>query len=200
MIKKIDIADVIAEEYKIRCEVYSLLGVLFREAPQISLLQWLGGLELEKIPNNDISEAWNNLKKIAQSCSQKQVLEEYQLVFIGVGQGEVVPYASWYIAGALMDTPLARLREDLRRFGFIRQHNVKEPEDHIAALMEVMALLIQEEDEKIQALFFHEHLSTWCNALFEDIEHAHSAVFYRAVAKLAKDFLNIEKIRFIQRC
>ena len=69
---------------------------------------------------------------------------EYQDLFIGVGRGEVVPYGSWYMTGFLMDKPLALLRADLAALGFERQENVKEPEDHAAALCETMAMLINE--------------------------------------------------------
>ncbi len=196
MTKKIDAAGSLKEEINIRTDIYSLLATLFREAPQVSLLQWLSELELEKGSASDIAQAWLNLRKVAQSSTQIQVSEEYQLLFIGVGCGEVVPYASWYLSGAMMDTPLVRLRKDLRELGFIRQGHVKEPEDHIAALLEIMAFLNQENDEKQQSLFFHHHLQAWYSAFFADIEKADSALFYKAVAQLANSFLEIEKARF----
>lgn len=199
MDEKIDIRDLLEEDINIRTDVYSLLATLFREAPQISLLQWLSKLELEEGPSSDIYDAWLSLKKAAQLSTQTQVSEEYQLVFIGIGRGEIMPYASWYLSGAMMDTPLVGLREDLRDLGFTRQDHVKEPEDHMAALLEVMALLNQENNEKQQGLFFHRHLLSWYSRLFDDIEKADSAVFYKAVAQLANSFLEIEKIRFVQR-
>ncbi len=197
MIKKIDKIDMLEEEINIRTDIYSLLATLFRDAPQASLLQWLSELELEKKTSSDISKAWLNLRKAAQSSSQIQVSEEYQLIFIGIGCGEVVPYASWYLTGAMMDTPLVKLRQDLRELGFTRQSDVKEPEDHIAALLEVIAFLNQENDEKHQSLFFHRHLQTWYSAFFNDLEKADSANFYKAVAQLANSFLEIEKNRLI---
>jgi TorA maturation chaperone TorD len=197
MMKKIDTLDVLNEEANIRTDIYSLLATLFREAPQVSLLQWVSELELEEEPSSDISNAWLTLKKAAQITTQIQVSEEYQLVFIGIGCGEVVPYASWYLSGAMMDTPLVRLRKDLRELGFMRQSHVKEPEDHIAALLEVMAFLNQENDEKQQSAFFNRHLVNWYSAFFDDLEKADSAIFYKAVGQLAKSFLDIEKNRFI---
>ena len=51
-------------------------------------------------------------------------------LFIGVGRGELLPYASYYLTGFLHERPLARLREDLAALGIERAEGVAEPEDH----------------------------------------------------------------------
>lgn len=74
-----------------------------------------------------------------------------------------------------------------------------EPEDHIAALLEVMAMLVEEDDVASQKAFFNRHIAPWFERLCDDIQQANSAVFYSAVAALAKQFLTIEKTGFTQR-
>ena len=59
-----------------------------------------------------------------------------------IGRGELVPFASYYRTGFLNEKPLAKLRGDMARLGIARAESVKEPEDHIAALCEMMAGLI----------------------------------------------------------
>ena len=64
---------------------------------------------------------------------------EYFDLFIGVGRGEILPYASYYLTGFLHERPLARLRGDLPLFGIERVDNNPEPEDNAATLCEIMA-------------------------------------------------------------
>ena len=63
-------------------------------------------------------------------------------LFIGLGRGELLPYASYYLTGFLNEKPLARLRQDMAARGLSRAENVFEPEDNIASLMEVMGAMI----------------------------------------------------------
>src|SRR6185437_2386851 len=50
--------------------------------------------------------------------------------------GDLLPYGSFYLTGFLHERPLARLREDLARFGIDRAEGVAEPEDHAGILCE----------------------------------------------------------------
>ena len=54
-----------------------------------------------------------------------------------------MPHGSFYLTGFLNEKPLAELRDDLARLGVTRAEDVKEPEDHIAALCDVMAGMIR---------------------------------------------------------
>ena len=62
--------------------------------------------------------------------------------FIGLGRGELLPYASYYLTGFLHERPLARLRADLKRLGIEAAPGQSEPEDHAAILCEIMAALV----------------------------------------------------------
>jgi TorA maturation chaperone TorD len=54
-----------------------------------------------------------------------------------------------------METPLAVLRQDLKHLGFKRADDVCEPEDHAAALFEVMTYLIASgNSQHIQKTFY----------------------------------------------
>ncbi|WP_028025030.1 TorD/DmsD family molecular chaperone [Enterovibrio calviensis] len=192
--------DVTNEENQIRQSIYSLLAHLFRQAPDEESLHWLSTLETEGDEQSaGMAAAWSVLKLTASNTTPVQAADEYQLMFIGVGRGEVVPFGSWYLTGSLMELPLALLREDLRRLGYERQEDIKEPEDHFAALLEVMAMLVEEADEEQQAYFFNRHIAAWFERLCDDTKRAGASVFYAAVAELAQRFLVIEKTRFTQR-
>ncbi|WIG67364.1 molecular chaperone [Photobacterium damselae] len=185
----------------LRIEIYNLLAHLLRQSPSQDVLDWLADLDVEGTNDphqSSMVAAWPLLKLAAQKATPIAVAEEYQDLFIGIGRGDVVPYGSWYLTGSLMEMPLAHLRSDLKQLGYERNESVKEPEDHIAALLEVMAMLVEGGDEHLQRTFFNRHLAPWCEKVSTDIKTAKSAVFYTAVGELALQFLTVEKTRFLQ--
>ena len=189
------------EDAVLRIEIYNMLAHLFRQAPDQNVLNFLADIDVDtanKPQQSTMSAAWPLLKLAAQKSMPLAVEEEYQDVFIGIGRGEVVPFASWYLTGSLMEMPLAYLRRDLKQLGFERDESVKEPEDHIAALLEVMAMLVEGGDEHLQKTFFNRHLAEWCEKFCTDVKAANSAVFYTAVGELALQFLTVEKTRFLE--
>jgi TorA maturation chaperone TorD len=123
--------------------------------------------------------------------------DEFHDLFIGLGRGELMPYASWYLTGFLMERNLGLLRDDLARLGIERDPSVVEPEDHMAALCEVMLLLIREgRDFEEQARFFDRHLARWCGAFFADLSGAKSAIFYRNLGRFGTAFFQLEQRYF----
>jgi TorA maturation chaperone TorD len=58
---------------------------------------------------------------------------------VGLGRGELLPFASYYLTGFLHERPLAELRGELERLGIGRAPGVHEPEDHIGFVCETMA-------------------------------------------------------------
>lgn len=97
------------------------------------------------------------------------------------------------MTGFLMDRPLAVLRGDLRALGIERQADVKEPEDHAAALCETMAMLVAEgHDLEGQRRFFQSHVGPWMGTFFRDLGEAPSAAFYRAVGQFGEQFIRFE--------
>ncbi|WP_318449721.1 TorD/DmsD family molecular chaperone [Photobacterium leiognathi] len=189
------------EDAVLRIEIYNMLAHLFRQAPDQNVLTFLADIDVDTANNpqqSTMAAAWPLLKLAAEKSTPLAVEEEYQDVFIGIGRGEVVPFGSWYLTGSLMEMPLAYLRRDLKQLGFERDESVKEPEDHIAALLEVMAMLVEGGDAHLQKTFFNRHLAEWCEKFCTDVKAANSAVFYTAVGELALQFLTVEKIRFLE--
>ncbi len=186
----------IPEELQWRANTYALLGALLAAPPGAELRGRLAGLALPALQEAPgMSGAWQLLRLAAQECSVEALDDEYHALFIGVGCGELVPYASWYLTGFLMDRPLAMLRQQLHALGFERPPEMTEPEDHVAALCEVMAALIlsPEVSEATEQQFFNEHLAPWLAAFFGDLQEAASAVFYRAVGRLGSEFMALEQ-------
>ena len=121
------INDVLSEDV-MRAALYRTLAVLLGRAPQQPELKLLSELGAQETP---LGDALGALSRHASQVNIDQLEDEYSQLFIGVGRGELVPHASYYLTGFLNEKPLVRLRQDLRDLGITRRPEVSEPEDHI---------------------------------------------------------------------
>jgi len=179
-----------------RAREYALLAALLMRAPDAALLQRLSRLEGGGSPLGAAHEA---LAAAAASADADAVSREYFDLFIGVGRGELLPYASFYLTGFLHERPLARLRADLESMGIERASGQCEPEDHAAIQCEIMAGLIDgafAAPEEQQRRFFERHLAPWAARFFADLEGARAARFYRPVGTIGRLFIDIETQAF----
>ena len=131
--------DIIAAEDQLRADMYSFLASLLRTEPTAELVKQLTNLESDDSP---IGKSIKTLSKLASSMDLPTIRDEYVRIFVGVGRGEILPFASYYLTGFLKDKPLAKLRNDMKEIGIELAENVKEPEDHIASLFDMMSGLI----------------------------------------------------------
>jgi len=175
-----------------------MLGNLLAGPPEEEVLDLLVRIGDSADSRDGVARAWSMLKVAADRAERRQLAEEYQDVFIGVGGGEITPYASWYISGSLLERPLIELRNDLKALGIERQEGIGDPEDHAAAVCEVMALTIVDPDVSIewQREFFKRHVEPWMGRFFEELQEAPSASFYRAVGCLGEEFTRMEQRYF----
>ena len=124
---------------------------------------------------------------------------EYFGLFIGLGRGELMPYASHYMTGFVHGRPLANLRQTLQRIGIERVQAQTEPEDHAAILLEIMAGLSSGDiatPPGIERAFFGDYLAPWIGRFFSHLEKNNSVDFYAAVGKLGRTFMAIESQSF----
>jgi TorA maturation chaperone TorD len=180
----------------LRAQEYGLLAVLLGRAPGAELLRTVAGLRGDATP---LGLAHIALAQAAAEAVPVAVSREYFDLFVGVVQGELVPYGSYYLTGFLHERPLARVREDLARLGVERVEDLKEPEDHVAILCDVMAGLASrrfEAEAGFERAFFERHLKPWALRFFADLETANLGRFYRAVGRVGRMFMEIEAEAF----
>jgi len=175
-----------------RAREYALLSTLLGRSPDTALLHRLSRLSGDATP---LGLAHAALGEAAERAAVAEVGREYFDLFVGLGRGELLPYASYYLTGFLYERPLARLRGDLKRLGIEAAPAQSEPEDHAAILCEIMAALIGKEttaaagaDQEI----FEKHLAPWIGRFFSDLERSPTAHFYACVGALGRTFIEIE--------
>lgn len=180
-----------------RAQEYSLLSVLLLRSPDA---QMLGRLRRLRGDSSPLGLAHTALSEAAARTDAQRVVREYFTLFVGLGRGELLPYASYYRTGFLQGRPLASLREALQRIGIERLDGQAEPEDHAAILLEIMAGVAGGTipapvgtDHEI----FEEHLAPWIARFFSDLEQAASADFYAGVGMLGRTFMEIETQAFL---
>jgi TorA maturation chaperone TorD len=188
----------ILEEDRHRGQFYRLLGRLLAHAPDSKLLAHLQSLEGD---GTAIGGALRALADAARDTTPGSLADEYQNLFIGVGRGELMPFASYYLTGFLNEKPLARLRQDMARHGVARAQDVNDPEDHIGSLCDMMAGFILGDfgapmPIAEQSDFFDQHIRSWAPRFFEDLAAAETARFYRPVGTLGRAFMEIETTAF----
>jgi len=188
----------IAEEEALRADLYDFVSALLARPPDSSLLARAAGLSGDSTP---LGEGIGALSKLAQRTAPKAAAREFNALFIGLGRGELLPYASYYMTGFLNEKPLSTLRNDMARLKIEREDNVYEPEDNIASLFEMMSGMIRGRfgtalSVPEQRDFFNRHLAPWASHFFSDLEAAQGSVFYAPVGTVGRVFIDIEKEAF----
>ena len=189
---------ILNDEDHARSATYAILASLLSHTPNQDTLDYLRHINSEAMDDDSetgiLGQAWQSLKSAAEKISHSQLDDEYHDLFIGLGRGQVVPFASWHMTGFLMDKPLSDLRDDLKALGIESDGDQKDPEDHIAALCETMSILIQSEDvdESWERRFFIRHLQPWAKRFFSQLRSATSANFYQSVGFLGEHFMELE--------
>lgn len=172
-----------------RANLYALLGHLLGGPPDAALLARLAVIPADDTP---LGRALGSLGAAARLARPDALEREHHDLFIGLGRGELLPYASYYLTGFLHERPLAELRADLKRLGITRSADVHEPEDHIAFLCEVMAGLLRGGVPEEADAIFARHLRPWAMRCFADLCVAKAAVFYRPVGELGRALMDVE--------
>jgi len=181
-------------EDRLRADLYDFLAALLARPPAPDLLARTADLRGD---DTALGEAVSALARVARVSKASGVEREFNALFIGLGRGELLPYASYYLTGFLNEKPLAGLRRDMAARGMQRGPNVYEPEDNIASVMEMMAGLIlgrfgAPASIADQKAFFGKHIGPWAGHVFTDLEAATHSVLYASVGAVGRAFMEIE--------
>jgi TorA maturation chaperone TorD len=191
----------LSDEDRARAELYAVLARLFYSAPDRSLLDAIAGSEgMFGGAGTALGEAWNALARIARGADPEALRVEFDSLFVGVGKAEVTPYCSYYAAPAGRERVVVALRDELRDLGLARIGASHEPEDHVAALCEVMRHLVSlgSDDHAIgrQKQFFLRYISPAYMQLTDAILGADARGLFQAAARVMRAFFDVEAQSF----
>ncbi|SDY40701.1 chaperone TorD involved in molybdoenzyme TorA maturation [Jannaschia faecimaris] len=186
------------DEDRLRADLYNYLGLVLSRPMDRMTLDQTAALEGD---DSALGRAITKLATAARDADVKDVKREYNALFIGLGRGELLPYASFYLTGFLNEKPLGALRRDFMALGLARAEGVFEPEDGIASLMEVMGAIIVGRFGAPLVLsrqrdFWGKHVAPWAGHFFTDLSKAKTASLYAAVGDVGREFMEIEREAF----
>ncbi len=191
-------AQQVAPEDESRAAIYAMLAMLLSTPPTAQQLSELGKLQGSE---TDFGQAIARLSKAARNTTVEQEDDAYHDLFIGLTRGKLLPYGSYYLTGFLHEKPLARLRNAMAQLGIEASPEEKDPEDHIASVLDMMGGLIrgdfgQPAPVAQQRVFFQEHVQSWAPYFFRDLEKVEDSELYAAIGAVGRVFLELEEAAF----
>ena len=193
---------VVYPEDETRGVCYGLIARLFSAPPSDAVLRMIATMDLIHAGDSALHSAWRHLQQNASRVDPTALRQEFDDLFIGVGKPQIPLHGCYYLTGFLMEKPLSKLRDDLTELGFSRQESAPESEDHIAALCEVMLVLIAGHEDMPPALveeqrnFFYRHLAPWAHKLTSALGRNEVSVFYANAGRFMQEFFQVENESF----
>lgn len=185
----------IAEEERARAGYYALLARLFYSGPDAALLASIAGAD-ELGGEGPLAQAWNALAAAAGAADAEAAALEYDEVFVGTGKAEVTPYATYYLTETGREKLLVRLKSDLAAMGLAKAGGAREPEDHVAGLLDVMRHLILQGSDDValqkQRLFFERFIEPFYPRFCSAIAASDKASFYKHVGGFTRALFIVE--------
>jgi TorA maturation chaperone TorD len=198
MREALNLVQTLPPEELARANFYGLLARLFCAPPDTPLLQGLAGAQGLTGDEGAMHDAWQALVWAAARADVEGLHESYESAFIGTGKSPVSLYTTAYTPRSVGAVPIVALRCDLAKLGLVRHRSNHEPEDHIAALCEVMRHLIQTQKRELgqQGRFFRRWIAPAAQPLCSAIAKQHRSDFYEYVAHFAEAFFDLERAAF----
>lgn len=177
-------------------------------------LKYKSIVELDANVKEGFEELHSYLTRLSEEKLSEAMLElavDYANLFLGVGhvrgKGIAHPSESTYLVGHLYHDVVDQVFEAYLGEGLIKSPDFEEPEDHIALELSFMAHLCRkaiislnngkQQDLlkylNMQKTFLVEQLLKWAPKLAEDIIKNANTLFYKALGKVTKGFLNMEE-------
>lgn len=183
-----------------RADLYALVARLFAAPADRALLGALGAApELPEDEGSALAPSYNALLRASRAMDADAATQEYTDLFVGVGKSEVNLHGSHWLSGFMLDKPLADLRDALAGLGLERRDRADLLEDHLAALAEVMRMLVAGGEGRapapiaVQRDFFASRIAPWAFRCCDAICVSPLANYYRCASEFTQAFLAIER-------
>ena len=118
VMKNMDAPVWFASHANIRTDSYVMLASLLGQPPSEELLNILQNLQWDEAIPEKLNNALRALRQACDDYPRAAIGEEFNRLFLGLGSGEIIPYASWYRGKKIQSLPLATLRHGRGRIVF----------------------------------------------------------------------------------
>lgn len=176
-----------------RAYIYRLLAHFLSAPPDEYSLEHASRLSGDNSPLGQTITAF----ALSASISRPPILaKQFHRLFIGLGGGELTPFASRYRMGSLHERPLVQIRADMQRLGIRRIAGNAEPEDHVVSILEMMCMMLAEPTrfpQQAAASVYRRHAAPWMPAFATDLSAIEDADFYAALGRFFVAFLDREQ-------
>lgn len=183
-----------------RINLYALLARLLYAGPDEALLQALSAAPDLESGQGPLAQAWRALRAEAARTDAQAATVAFDTTFVGVGKAPVTLYLSHYMVAVGQERILVALRDTLRELGLARGSQSAEPEDNIAAVLEVMRHLVAQGSDAhslhTQEAFFREYLQPGYRGFCSAARELPAAPFHVAVVDLLEVFIDAEAEQF----
>jgi TorA maturation chaperone TorD len=194
-------------EDQARADLYALLSRLYSSAPDATLLAAIAAADELDVatgdgPAADLARTWHDLIAASAAMDPEAAEVEYQQLFIGVGQSEVSLHGSAYAKAAKGGPLLVQVRDSLTQLKLVRQPGVTMFEDHLAAVLETMRVLITGLGQPnafafdVQREFYQRNIEPWADLCCNAISAKSLANYYVRVAQFTGSFMAVERDSF----
>lgn len=193
-----DVPPALTPEDQARAGYYALLARLYYAGPDARLLEAIAGGDKTFTGGGQtqLVAAWNALAAASAATDAGAARLEYDQIFVGTGKAVVTLYASHYLAETGREKILVRLKDELSAMGLARSQLAHEPEDHVAALLDVMRHLISQGSSDAalqqQRAFFNRYIEPFFPRFCDAISAIDHLIFYQYVGAFARAFFGVE--------
>ena len=198
-----------SEHAAARSGMYRLLAALFRSEPAAALIDQFRHPEFRDALSSAAFTLPDDFFAEANQQSLTELEVEYARLFIGPGW-HISPHESVHREdeeSGLYGRSTVKVRQFLETAGFTFQPDYTGLPDHISVEFEFMETLTGREVEawetgdinlamkclEIETLFVQQHLTCWVPDFCTKVAEETELLFYREIAKLTRDFIEMEE-------
>jgi len=192
---------------QVRNFFYELSKSFFLEEPdQEKFIRWqkiIAHLAREA-PNVTLAEAARQLSLALTELDASAVKNEYYDLFVNPFSHRLVNWtASFYVNGRNFGRKLVDIRQLMAEQGLVKEDAFKEPEDSLPVLLDLMARLIEIEDDlgdsgpAAQRQLLQEFLLPLADQMRQRLQADEKARFYPVCAEFLEAWLQLDESYFI---
>ena len=172
--------------------------------PLLAIIETLSSVETKKAVK-ELIKFTDSIPSQDLDALETRLAIDYARLFLSINRVPAHPSESTYREGTMMQHYRDEVLKTYWSFGVSTKKEFTEPEDHIATELSFMAYLCQKANDALssgdnreakkciqaQKDFLEMHLAKWVPGLVRDIFNTARTPFYKGIAALTKEFIEI---------